>query len=183
MLYKAKNNGDIGIKGCKVIGNIIPLGYELTNTFFVDNSGFGTSDELALTFNNFLTKVKKDYFYGIKESGQFQVYIAEFKKIARTRAEILTEQGILNSKLISKSCRVINYINGYKTIRLYATDILQFKKDKIILNSGGYKTTTTKARINQFLPCNIRVCQKNYTWYIDNNGKTLEFIDGIEITI
>ena len=80
MLYKAKNNGDIGIKGCKVIGNIIPLGYELTNTFFVDNSGFGTSDESALTFNNFLTKVKKDYFYGIKESGQFQVYIAEFKK-------------------------------------------------------------------------------------------------------
>ncbi len=62
------------------------------------------------------------------------MYISEFKRIAKPRAEILAEQGITNSKLISKSCRVINFINGDKTIKLYATDILQFKGGKIIFS-------------------------------------------------
>jgi hypothetical protein len=57
--------------------------------------------------------------------------------------------------------------------------------DKIILNSGGYRTHTTKARINEFLPSNIRVYQKKYNWYIikDNDDKNvIEFTDGIELT-
>jgi hypothetical protein len=181
MLYRAKTDKDLGVRGCKVIGRDIPLGYELTETFFVDNSGFGVEGEGALTFNKFLDKVKAGRYYAITETGQFQVYIAEFKKIAKPRAEIYQEQGILNSKLISKSCRVTNYINGDKTIKLYATDILQFKGDKIILNSGGYKTTTTKTRINQFLPNDIRIYQKNYQWSIDYRGQILEFNDRIEL--
>jgi hypothetical protein len=189
MLYRAKSDKDIGVKGCKVIGNTIPLGYELVETYFVDNSGFGADDESALTFSKFLDKVKAGYFYGIKEVGQFQVYIAEFKRIAKPRAEIYREQGILSSKLISKSCRVINYINGDKTIKLYVTDILQFKGNKIILSSGGYKTTTTKARINQFLPYGLKVYQQNYQWYIEDKRdiystiKKVEFFDGIELEV
>jgi len=183
MLYRAKSDKDIGVKGCKVIGKSIPLGYELTETFFVDNSGFGASDELALTFTNFLDKVKTGRYYAITEVGQFQVYIAEFKKIAKPRAEIYSEAGILNSKLISKSCRVINYINGDKTIKLYATDILQFKGDKIILSSGGYKTTTTKRRINEFLEDRgFKVYQVKGVWYILTPLMTkIKFFDGIEL--
>ena len=183
MLYRAKSDKDIGVKGCKVIGDTIPLGYERTATFFVDSSGFG-GDGIALDFNDFLKEVKQGYFYGINEVGQFQVYISEFKKVNKPRAEILAEQGILNSKLISKSCRVINYINGDKTIKLYATEILRFKGDKIILSSGGYQTATTKRRINEFLPSNVRVYQKNGQWLISderNYGDTLAFYDGIEL--
>jgi len=181
MLYRAKTNGDIGVKGCKVIGDSIPLGYELTESFFVDSSGFGTRGEMALTFDQFLAKVKAGYYYAIKEAGQFQVYINEFKRIAKSHKQIFSELGILSSKLISKSCRVINYVNGDKTIKLYATDILQFKGDKIFLNSGGYNTVTTKRRINQFLPCDIRVYQKNYKWYVDIHGQIIEFFDGVAV--
>jgi hypothetical protein len=184
MLYRAKSDRDIRVKGCKIIGKAIPLGYERTEVFFVDNSGFG-GEGIALDFEQFLSKVKAGYYYGISDAGQFQVYISEFKKIAKPRAEIYKEQGILNSKLISKSCRVINYINGNKTIKLYATDIVQFKGNKIILNSGGYKTTTTKARINQFLPKDLKVYQKNWEWLISderNYGDILAFYDGIELS-
>jgi hypothetical protein len=181
MLYKAKSNGDIGVKYCKVVGIGDIFGYELIQNFFVDNSGFGTENEPALTFSNFLSQVKEELYYGIRDVGQFQVNIGEYKKVNRQKLQ--KDLGIISSKLISKSCRVINYINGNKTIKLYATDILQFKGNKIILNSGGYKTTTTKARINQFLPENIRIYQKNYKWFIDNNGKILDFIDGKELKV
>ena len=181
MLYRAKINGDVGVKACKIIGDNIPLGYELTDTFFVDNSGWGADGELALTFEQFLKKVKAGYFYAIKEAGQFQVYISEFKKIAKSRAEIYKEQGIASSKLISKSCRVTEYLNGDKTIKLYATDILQFKGNKIILSSGGYKTVTTKTRINEFLEDKgFKVYQKKGEWFIDNGAtEHIKFFDGI----
>jgi len=94
MLYRAKINGDLGIKTCKNIGDTIPLGYKITEKYFVDNSGFGQAGELALTFNEFLNKVKAGRYYGITEAGQFQVYIAEFKKVSKPRAEILKEAGI-----------------------------------------------------------------------------------------
>ena len=54
MLYKAKENADLGVKGCGVVGNGEIYGYELTETFFVDNSGFGSDSEMALTFESFL---------------------------------------------------------------------------------------------------------------------------------
>lgn len=78
--YIAKCNGDEGVKGCVRLGDYIPFGWELVNTYFVDNLGFGASDEPALTFSQFLTKVKKGFGYAIGEVGQFQVYIHEYKK-------------------------------------------------------------------------------------------------------
>jgi hypothetical protein len=177
-MYKAKVNGDIGVKGAKVIGNQIPLGYKKTADFFVDNSGLGSESELAYTFDGFLKEVKAGYYYGISEVGQFQVYISEFKKVSRAIA--YKEQGIESSKLISKSCRVTKYNNGDLTVKLYATDILQIKSGKIILSSGGYKTVTTKARINQFF--SGKVYQKNGNWFIDyGDKKAIEFFDGIEL--
>ena len=183
MLYRAKENGDLGVKGCKVIGDTTPLGYELTETFFVDNSGFGASDELALTFNSFLTKVKQGYFYGIKEVGQFQVYINEFKRIAKSRAEIFAEQGIISSKLVKNNTRLTIYKNGDKTLKLHNTDIIKWQGNKIILNSGGWDTLTTRARFNEFLPSNIRIIRsKGITYILEGELKT-EFTDNIEILL
>ena len=183
MLYRAKENGDLGVKGCKVIGDTTPLGYELTETFFVDNSGFGASDELALTFNSFLTKVKAGYYYGIKEVGQFQVYISEFKRIAKSRAEIFLEQGIISSKLVKNNTRLTIYKNGDKTLKLHSTDIIKWQGNKIILNSGGWDTLTTRARFNEFLPSNIRIIRsKGITYILEGELKT-EFTDNIEILL
>ena len=187
MLYKAKVDKDLNVKSCQIIGKGDIFGYILVNTYFVDNSGFGDISEPALTFNHFLNHVKAGYYYGIKEAGQFQVYISEYKKVL-SRKENFSAQGIANSKLISKSCRIINYLNGDFTVKLYATDIFKKVGNKIILNAGGYKTSTTKARINQFLgKYKFNIYQKAGIWYIKNLSndkiKDIEFIDNIELDI
>ena len=80
MLYRAKVNCDEGIRNCPYINENDISKYKKVNKYFVDNSGFGAEDERALTFNQFLTKVKKGKYYGIISSGQFQVYIGEYIK-------------------------------------------------------------------------------------------------------
>lgn len=59
---------------------------------------------------------------------------------------------------------------------LINTDVITFVKDGIILNSGGWRTPTTKDRINSF--CNARIYQKNHIWYMRDGSK---FFDGIKI--
>lgn len=53
----------------------------------------------------------------------------------------------------------------------------------ITLDSGGWRTKTTKKRMNQAAKefgINFRVFSKNYDWYITlPNRKTVEFTDGM----
>lgn len=186
MLYRAKCDKDEGIfKGVKNIGTSTPIGYEAVQDFFVDNSGFGSESELALTPKSFLAKVRKGFYYGITGVGQFQVYIAEFKKILKSRKELYAEMGILKSKLVKNNTRITEYVDGKKVLRLHSTDIITWTADgKIVLNSGGWRTHTTKARINEYLPLDIRIYQKNYKWYIIKNKdytNKIEFVDGMTI--
>lgn len=180
MLYKAKQDGDIEVKSCKVVGNGDIYGYDLVNSYFVDSSGFGSDGEPALTFDKFLNKVKDGFYYGIQEVGQFQVYIGEYKKLSKKELQEKNPD-ILSSKKVKNNTRLIIYKNGDKTLRLHNTDIIKWQGNRIILNTGEWFTVTTKARLNEFLPDNIKIYQKNRKWYIDNKGQKIEFFDGIEI--
>ncbi len=63
-------------------------------------------------------------------------------------------------------------------IRLHDTDILTFNPDgSIVCTSGGWKTSTTKDRLNAFAP--VRIWQKSGRWFL---GDGLEFQDGLTIT-
>jgi len=52
-------------------------------------------------------------------------------------------------------------------IRLHSTDILTFtfEPEKVIVNTGGWKTVTTKDRVNKYLPEPWRIYQKNRQWF------------------
>lgn len=183
-MYKAKVNGDIGVKGCKVIGDSIPFGYELTGKYFVDNSGLGTRGESALVFTDFLSQVKAGFYYAITEVGQFQVYISEFKKVSR--AKCLKDSEIESSKLVANNTRLTIFKSGDKVLKLHSTDIIKWVGDRIILSSGGWRTHTTKSRlnswVNRFNTTNYTIYQKNGTWFIDSGDKkAIEFFDGIEL--
>ncbi len=80
--YVAKVDGDTGVRSAPNIGDYTPNGWRPTKKYFVDSSGFGASDELALTFSQFLMKVKEGYGYAVCERGEFQVYIQEFEVVA-----------------------------------------------------------------------------------------------------
>lgn len=64
------------------------------------------------------------------------------------------------------------------SVRLHNTDIVKYYPDgSIELNTGGWNTLTTKARINEYAP--IRVYQEKGIWYLMPD-KT-PFVDGMKV--
>lgn len=62
-------------------------------------------------------------------------------------------------------------------VLLHETDIVTMKPDGVnVLNSGGWKTVTTKNRINKF--SDVYITQRKGVWYINNTDNL--FYDGIE---
>ena len=58
-------------------------------------------------------------------------------------------------------------LDGSVAIELHGTKVVTIHADdSVTLNSGGYHTSTTKKRINQYSP--VRVYQKNYEWFLSD---------------
>jgi len=61
------------------------------------------------------------------------------------------------------------------SIRLHGTAVVRFYPNGTVkLNSGGWRTSTTKDRINKYSP--VKVYQKKYEWYLQDGA---EFADNI----
>lgn len=68
--------------------------------------------------------------------------------------------------------------DGSVAIELHGTRVVTIHADdSVTLNSGGYQTSTTKDRINQYSP--MRVYQKNFTWFLSDGTP---FQDGMIVT-
>lgn len=75
-----------------------------------------------------------------------------------------------NTKVISK--------NGNTSVILHNTVVVEFDCEFIILRTGGWKTATTKARMNQAsneFGLGYRVDQKDGKWFVSSNGETIPF--------
>ena len=74
--------------------------------------------------------------------------------------------------------------DGWTVVRLHYTDIVMFNGGDVVLNSGGWKTSTTKRRMNEAsaeFNLGFTVWQKYYNWFVDFEGKTYEFTDGMKL--
>lgn len=71
---------------------------------------------------------------------------------------------------------------GY-TIRLHNTDILTLENQVITLDSGGWRTVTTKDRLNKYLPSPWSIKQRKGKWYLVDELHEIEheYRDGIKI--
>jgi hypothetical protein len=93
----------------------------------------------------------------------------------QTKKEMLSScnREVSNAKIIANNTLQIYYADGTEAIRLHETDIVTLPVDKktIMLDSGGWRTRTTKERINDFLHSkNIgRIYQHKGVWYINNS--------------
>lgn len=70
--------------------------------------------------------------------------------------------------------------DGSYAIRLHKTQIIKLYPGKTVLNSGGYRTVTTKARLNEFTM--FDVIQNKGIWYVRKNwmdDAVVVFADGI----
>jgi hypothetical protein len=98
----------------------------------------------------------------------------------RTKKEILSHitEPIHKAHIVANNTLKIEYMNGTVAIRLHDTDIITWKDEKIFLNSGGWRTRTTKERMEQFSPVK-RINQINGVWFIGKNV----FYDGCEVNV
>ena len=67
---------------------------------------------------------------------------------------------------------------GLITITFHNTIIIRAYTDGVFqLSNGGWQTSTTKQRLNKFSP--FQVWQKNHVWYTRENGRDVEFHNGM----
>lgn len=63
-------------------------------------------------------------------------------------------------------------------VRYHATTIVTFYENGVTeITSGGYRTSSTKERLNRYLPSGWRIFQKDYMWMLDTPVGTEEFSD------
>ena len=65
------------------------------------------------------------------------------------------------------------------TVYYHDTAVVSVTPDKIILDTGGWWTPTTKTRMNQTshqFNLGYWVSQKNWEWYIQYNGQVIPYV-------
>jgi hypothetical protein len=80
-------------------------------------------------------------------------------------------RGASFNKMVATSCRtVINDLGRVETrVRYHNTDVVCFTADRIVLDTGGWFTVTTKRRMNQaakIYGLAFSVSQRKGKWYI-----------------
>lgn len=84
--------------------------------------------------------------------------------------------GKKNSVLLCQSTRLVRCGGFAVTVRLYNTDVVQINRDgTYTLRTGGWRTVTTKDRLNRFSPATVHVVKKQ--WML--NGEP--FVDGVVV--
>lgn len=81
------------------------------------------------------------------------------------------------SKKLANNTYLLRNDNGTFSIRLHQTDIIVINSDNTYtLNSGGWLSMTTKARMNEFAP--VRISQNKGVWYLGDGSL---FSDGVTV--
>ena len=74
--------------------------------------------------------------------------------------------------------------NGVTSVKYHDTKVVTFSEDAIMLDTGGWFTPTTKARMNQTsnqFGLDYKVYQKDFEWFVHYNGKDYNYFDGMRI--
>lgn len=70
--------------------------------------------------------------------------------------------------------------DGSVGVTLHATMVVVIHPDDCVtLNSGGWRTVTTKARMNDY--CGNRIYQRRHQWYVRIDGQDVPFVDYMTI--
>lgn len=90
---------------------------------------------------------------------------------------------LVKSKKVGNNTFEVVYKNGDRAIRLHRTDILTFTPNRVILNTNGWETVTTQARMNEYLPTfkGVRVYQSKHIWYVNTPDGEVKYYDGMEL--
>ena len=91
------------------------------------------------------------------------------------------------TNLSKKTATSVRHDNGAIICRYHNTDIVKVEAGTVTLNSGGWRTVTTKRRMNQCFEewgIPLRIFQSNFEWYIQQEGaaRSHPFLENMTIT-
>ena len=88
-------------------------------------------------------------------------------------------EGIISSRIVANNTFGYWTEDGVEHYRLHNTDIVVIQPNlDIVLNSGGWKTNTTKERINRYLPAGYGICQEKGLWTVQYSEQHTTYYDG-----
>jgi len=101
-----------------------------------------------------------------------------------TTAKAFLEQGRSKTyrPLTGRSSSMILHSDGSISVRYHDTDVVTWRPDgDIVLDSGGWRSVTTKARINEYAPCYVTQHRGLWTVHYGENGskQSYTFADGM----
>jgi hypothetical protein len=100
-------------------------------------------------------------------------------QINKAKAVFATAKNKDNGKPLANNTRLMKRGESY-AVRLHQTDIVTINPDGThTLNSGGWRTMTTKARINEFGP--VTITQSKGAWFVNYPGGECLYEDGMTI--
>ena len=76
--------------------------------------------------------------------------------------------------------------DNFTFVQYHDTRVVTFNDNIIILNTGGYFSSTTKTRMNQTsnqFDLGYKVYQKNFEWFVDFKDETFEFTNNNDLIL
>jgi hypothetical protein len=101
------------------------------------------------------------------------------------KIETQMNQAIAQSRDWSSANTTVSFNKeeNLSVVRLHGNKIAEVGEDFLRIFDGGWQTNTTKSRLNAIINrfCNAAtdgVFQKNYQWFVSDNGQTVDFVNG-----
>lgn len=72
--------------------------------------------------------------------------------------------------------------DGYTKVVYHSTVVVRWNELEILLNSNGWRTATTKTRMNQAAKqfrLDFDVYQQDFEWFVDIGNEVIPFVDGM----
>lgn len=91
--------------------------------------------------------------------------------------------GSKTSKVIGNNTELRRKSNGRITVLLHDNRIITYYPDNVTeLFAAGYRSNTTKDRLNRYTPSQYSINQRSGTWYLFKNGeRKSKFFNGMKL--
>lgn len=99
------------------------------------------------------------------------------------KIEALMNAAIVQGKNFSRDNTRVEHNNGVAEVYLHGNKIAEVSDTSLRLFDGGWRSNTTKSRLNAILKANGNgtegIYQKDFCWYIAHDGIVEEFESGM----
>lgn len=96
-----------------------------------------------------------------------------------TYQEVAAKLGSRMSRKVGNNTYLMRIDDDTIALKLHYTNVVTYKADGCFrLNSGGWRTVTTKERMNRWTPSGFSIYQKKWNWYITTPEGTFPYEDG-----